>query len=209
MVAALKKSAQKKPKIGLLDHGRRMSLKAFEFADVAEGCIAELARGYIVVGEVPNYFHAMQVAMIMKQLWLFDERTPGIIHTILDGASSKLLMPEWESERHPDIAIYLNAPKGKKDRTLWRRWIPEIVIEVVSPSSGDRDYVEKRDEYWTLGVKEYWIVDAGRKQVLALSRGRSRWTEKFLGPSDACETKLLPGFRLPCKPNFAAGACQP
>ena len=56
---------------------------------------------------------------------------------------------------------------------------------------------QKRDEYWTLGVKEYWIVDAKLKQVLVLRRGRSQWTEKTLGPADTCETKLLPGFKLP------------
>ena len=81
---------------------------------------------------------------------------------------------------------------------MWRTWIPELTIEVVSESSRDRDYTEKRDEYWTLGVKEYWIVDAKLKQALVLRRGRSQWIEKTLGPADSCETKLLPGFKLAC-----------
>jgi hypothetical protein len=50
---------------------------------------------------------------------------------------------------------------GLRNRTLWRSWTPDLVIEVVSESSRDRDYTEKRDEYWSLGVMEYWIVDAG------------------------------------------------
>jgi Uma2 family endonuclease len=117
---------------------------------------------------------------------------------------SKLLIPEWESERHPDIAIYLTRPQGRKDRTIWRRWIPEIAIEIVSPRSGDRDYVEKREEYWTLGVKEYWIVDARRGRVLVLRRGRNQWIEKPLKRDDVLETKLLPGFRIPCNDIFDA-----
>ena len=72
----------------------------------------------------------------------------------------------------------MTARKDRKDRKLWRTWIPDLVIEVVSESSRDRDYTEKRDEYWTLGVKEYWIVDAKLEQVLILRRGRSQWTEK-------------------------------
>jgi hypothetical protein len=32
----------------------------------------------------------------------------------------KLLIPDWESERHPDIAVYLSPPKSRKGRTLWR-----------------------------------------------------------------------------------------
>jgi Uma2 family endonuclease len=90
------------------------------------------------------------------------------------------------------------------DRTMWRTWVPELVIEVVSETSRDRDYTEKRDEYWTLGVKEYWIVDAKLKKVLVLRRGRSQWTEKVLGAGDLCETKLLPGFKLPCGKVFEA-----
>ena len=78
-----------------------------------------------------------------------------------------------------------------------------MIIEVVSESSRDRDYTEKRDEYWSLGVKEYWIVDASMQQVLILRRGKSDWIEKAIGPDGTCETKLLPGFKLPCQAIFA------
>lgn len=194
-----------KKTIGPRHHGRKMSLKAFEFAPVEEGYAAELARGYLVVSEVPNFAHMRRTAFIRKRLDHYDGQNPGAVYEILTSMECKLLIPDWESERHPDIAVYLTAPKGKKDRTMWRTWIPELVIEVVSESSSDRDYTQKRDEYWTLGVKEYWIVDARRQQVLVLRRGRSQWTEKTLGPTDACETKLLPRFKLPCRDVFQAG----
>jgi Uma2 family endonuclease len=193
-----------KSKIGPRQHGRKMSLKAFEFAEVEEGYLYELARGYVVVSEVPNFAHMRQVSLIRTRLGHYHVENPDALYDIVDGASCKFVIPDWESERHPDIAVYLTAPKGKKDRTMWRSWIPELVIEVVSESSRDRDYTEKRDEYWTLGVKEYWIVDAKLQQVLALRRGRSQWTEKTLSPADTCETKLLPGFKLPCKAVFDA-----
>jgi Uma2 family endonuclease len=109
---------------------------------------------------------------------------------------------DWESERHPDIAIYLSRPGGKKDRTVWRTWIPDITIEVVSASSVDRDYVEKREEYWTLGVKEYWIVDAAMGKVTQLRRGKNDWVARELFGDDDVETKILPGFKMPCKAVF-------
>ena len=198
-----------KVKIGPDHHGRRMSLKAFEFAETEEGYLYELQRGYVIVSEVANYFHAMQIIAITAPLWVYRAENPGTIHAILGNMDCKLLIPAWTSERHPDIAVYLTRPKGKKDRTLWRTWIPELTIEVVSESSRDRDYTEKRDEYWTLGVKEYWIVDAKLQQVLVLRRGRSQWTEKTLGPTDACDTKLLPGFTLPCQAIFDAAGEDP
>lgn len=194
-----------KPAIGPRQHGRKMSLRAFEFAQVEEGFVAELSRGYVVVSEVPNFHHMRQASLIRKRLDQYDGNHPGIIYETLVSTEMKLVIPDWESERYPDIAVYLTPPKRKQDRTMWRTWRPELVIEVVSESSSDRDYTQKRDEYWTLGIKEYWIVDAKLKQVLILRRGRSQWTEKTLGPADSCETKLLPGFKLPCAAVFEVG----
>ena len=197
-------TATRKIKIGPQHHGRKMSLKAFEFAKTEDGYHYELSRGFIIVSEVANFYHACVVALIRDILGAYRLAHPDDIKLILNSMETKLVILEWESERHPDIAVYLTRPKGPKDRTMWRTWVPELVMEVISASSDHRDYVEKREEYWTLGVKEYWIVDARREQIAMLRRGRSQWKETILGPADTCETKLLPGFRLPCQPVFDA-----
>jgi Uma2 family endonuclease len=36
---------------------------------------------------------------------------------------------------------------------------PEMTLEVVSPTSGQKDIIELRDRYHTAGVLEYWLVD--------------------------------------------------
>lgn len=56
-----------KGKIGPLDHGRKMTLKAFELAKVEEGWIAELARGYLIVSEVANWDHGPQIIAIKRK----------------------------------------------------------------------------------------------------------------------------------------------
>jgi Uma2 family endonuclease len=193
-----------KTKIGPRHHGRKMSLKAFEFASTEEGRLYELARGYIVVSEVAGFPHMRRVGALRRFLDHYHVEHPERVYQICGTMECKLLIPEWESERHPDIAVYLTPPKNRKGRTMWRTWSPDLVLEVVSESSRDRDYTEKRDEYWTLGVKEYWIVDAKLERIVILKRGRSHWTEKTLGAEDVCETKLLPGFKLSCRVIFEA-----
>lgn len=195
---------RRKTKIGPEDHGRKMSLKDFEFVKTEEGYHFELSRGYITVSEVANYVHAMLVSMIHEALVRYKIEHPERIHMILGSMECKLLVPAFESERHPDLAAYLTKPKGPKNRTMWRRWIPELVIEVVSERSTDRDYVEKREDYWSLGVQEYWIVDDKRDHVVVLRRGKSDWIEKRLTPDSNLTTKLLPGFKLPLRPVFDA-----
>ncbi|HUE16069.1 MAG TPA: Uma2 family endonuclease [Planctomycetaceae bacterium] len=197
-----------KPRIGPLDHGRRMSLKKFEPIAIEEGYIYELARGTIVVSDVPNYPHMMRVAAIRNHLVYYKQANPRSIFQVLGTMECKLLIWDLESERHPDIAVYLVPPSVKKGRQMWTRWVPELVIEVVSLGSVDRDYIEKREEYWALGVKEYWIVDARRQQILVLRRGRSQWIQKELKRGDTLETKLLPGFKLACDEIFDAAGEQ-
>ncbi|MCT4606040.1 MAG: Uma2 family endonuclease [Marinisporobacter sp.] len=43
---------------------------------------------------------------------------------------------------------------------------PTLVVEVVSPSSRSRDYVQKLDLYMRSGVREYWIIDPMQKKIL-------------------------------------------
>jgi len=45
---------------------------------------------------------------------------------------------------------------------------PELVVEIVSPESRQRDYRYKRSEYAANEVPEYWIVDPEQRQVMIL-----------------------------------------
>jgi len=42
---------------------------------------------------------------------------------------------------------------------------PDFVIEVLSPSTANKDRVIKLQKYWGAGVREYWIVDLKRRDV--------------------------------------------
>lgn len=184
------------------DHGRRMSLKDFEPAEWREGVLYELARGVVVVSDVPGFKHLRVVSGIRDQIILYKIQNPGEIYEILGTMECKVLVEDLESERHPDLAIFKKAPPERVK--LWRNWVPEVVIEVVSKSSEDRDYVEKREEYYARGIQEYWIVDPQRHRLLVLKRTKRGWTEHFL-QSGTYQTKLLPGFVLDLARVFAAG----
>ena len=143
-----------KPKLTPADHGRRMSLADFENAQVQEGYRYELSRGVIVVCEIPNPCEGIILDAVRQQFAIYRPTQPGVIKMIASAAGCKILLQQLESERHPDMALYLTQPPSN-DSTAWRSWIPEIVVEVVSPDSFERDYKEKREEYLQFGVREY------------------------------------------------------
>ena len=51
---------------------------------------------------------------------------------------------------------------------------PDMVIEIVSPSSSNHDRVRKFNKYLHAGVREYWIVDPDSKTIVVniLENGR-------------------------------------
>ena len=53
---------------------------------------------------------------------------------------------------------------------------PDIAVEVVSPSSPEKDTVELFAAYFTAGITEYWVVDArdGRSSLTIFTRGEGR-----------------------------------
>lgn len=184
------------------DHGKPMSLDDFAQAEVQEGYLYELSRGVITVSDVPNRPHLIQVREIRQRFSDYRSIYPERIDTIAGSGECKILLSALESERHPDIAIYKFPPLDEDD--LWATWLPDIAIEVVSADSVHRDYVEKREEYLLFGVREYWIVDAARGEMLVLKRRGGKWTEKIVKPPEVYETKLLPGFQPDCGTVFAA-----
>lgn len=194
-------------KLGPRDHGRRMSLAEFEPVKVVPGYHYELSRGVVVVSDVPKPRHLAQFLSIRRQFSAYETAHPDLIYGIMGGGECKVLLEDLQSERHPDMAIYLTPPPDPDDP--WPIWVPEIVIEIVSPGSEARDYVEKREEYLQFGVKDYWAFDVSRKGMLALRRSRGRWVEWTYRPTDVYRTPLLPEFELAIAPIFQAAEAVP
>ena len=191
-------------KIGLKDHGRRMSLEDFDLAEVQEGYIYELGRGVIVVSDVPKRRHLVQVGSARSQFETYKIIHPGRIDTIAGSGECKLLIPPYESERHPDVAVYLLAPTD--DENLWATWIPDLAIEVVSPGSEQRDYEEKPQEYLRFGVREYWILDADKEEMLVHTRSGNKWEKRVIRSGEMYRPRWLPGFEFDCGLVFAAAS---
>jgi Uma2 family endonuclease len=183
------------------DEGRRMTLDEFEHAEAVEGYLYELSRGVTVV-DVPDPTHGLMTDEIRSQLYAYRSAHRDVIRFIAAGSDCKILLTVEQSERHPDVAVYKTArPQGED---FWAHWVPELVIEIVSPSSIHRDYELKPDEYFRFGVSEYWIVDGQREEILVLSRSAGDWKRRTVKPGEKLTTWVLPGLELDIAAIFAA-----
>lgn len=66
--------------------------------------------------------------------------------------------------RSPDIFFLANANLSRLQRTHLKG-PADLVIEIVSADSAQRDRKDKFAEYEQGGVREYWIIDPERKQA--------------------------------------------
>ena len=75
---------------------------------------------------------------------------------------------------------------------------PNLVIEILSPSTSARDKGYKRDLYAKHGVKEYWQVDTDAKliTVLSLNAYGAYDVAAVYGAGQTLTSTLLPGFAL-------------
>jgi len=113
-----------------------------------------------------------------------------MVRRIGGGGEFRLWVPEMTTGRNPDLAIvFRGTPKDDRGRRP-----PRLVAEVVSEGAEDRDYVEKRQDYWAFGIKEYWIVDPTLRQVLVLIRQGDDWVERTFRGEEVIASELLPGF---------------
>src|SRR4051812_39584409 len=180
--------------IGPADHGQPATLEEFIEADFEEGHLYELNRGVIEVTEIPGLNHGRIVRRLAQLFMLYDLAQPGLIEYSAGGGECRLRLPGMVSDRHPDQAIYLDFPPPGD--SPWTRWIPHIVVEVVSEGGEERDHVLKREEYLRIGVREYWIIDPSRRELRVLSREGDVWAEAIFKEGAIYRTPLLPGLEV-------------
>lgn len=64
----------------------------------------------------------------------------------------------------PDL-VFVRADRTQILKERGVEGAPDLVIEVVSPSTAGRDRTLKRERYAAFGVAEYWVVDANTRRV--------------------------------------------
>ena len=154
----------------------------------------ELWNGEIVMSPAPHPDHQRIVRNYFRKLDRFvEEKSLG---EVLFSPCDVVLTQKRVVQ--PDV-LYIS--KARLDIIQnYIAGVPDLVMEVISEGSWQRDRIEKKALYEQFGLPEYWIVDPDSKtiEVFALIKGVLQLHSRAVG-SQTAKSKLLSGFSLTFK----------
>lgn len=130
-----------------------------------DGERAELIDGKIYYMAPPNTRHQRIVSDLHYQIADFIKQHNGECE-VFPAPFAVFLNKDEKNYVEPDISIICD--KNKLDNKGCNG-APDWIIEIVSQSSRQMDYMSKLFKYRTAGVREYWIVDPERQMVTVYS----------------------------------------
>jgi Uma2 family endonuclease len=93
----------------------------------------------------------------------------------------------------PDIVVVCD-PSKLDDRGC--NGAPDLVIEILSPSTSRYDRIVKFQKYREAGVREYWIVDPDEKILTAYILKNGEYVASVYGDTDTAPVAVLPGCKI-------------
>ena len=173
--------------------------KPYTTADVEalpEGRRAELISGDMYMLATPTRIHQKIVANILTRIHNHIEAE----HMPCEAYPAPFAVYIGGTEDHynyvePDISVICDESKLTDKGCAGA---PDWIIEIVSPSSMQRDYISKLSLYEHSGVHEYWIVnpDSQTVRTYLFDAGETAAYTREYSFNDSIPVSVCDGFRI-------------
>lgn len=148
----------------------------------------ELVDGHLVEEEVASWAHELVVSWLIRFLGTWIVPRGGFVL----GSEVKLVITPDRGRKADVLVFFGDRPLPPRNASQSRR-APDIVIEVITPTPRDqrRDRVDKKADYASLGVGQYWLIDPDARTVEILELGPDRRFVEVLAAAEG--THNVPG----------------
>jgi Uma2 family endonuclease len=161
----------------------------------------ELINGRIVMTPPAGWPHGgVEAALVVPLGQYVQSRKLGVVL----GSSAGYDLPSGDTVE-PDVSFiatrrFAAGPKPVAGKFL--RIVPNLVVEILSPTTARKDRIDKKGVYERNGVDEYWIVDPARKQVTVFHRGKRGYGAGTTVTAGAIRSRVLRDIGLSVKDLF-------
>jgi Uma2 family endonuclease len=169
--------------------------KAYSIEDykrLPEGSPYQLIKGELIMTPAPKPIHQIILSNIFERLraWTKTNDLGLVLPAPVDVFADK------ENALQPDI-IFVSKKQMNllKDDGLYG--VPDLVVEILSPSSGYYDLRDKFYVYEEKGVKEYWIVDYNLRELEIYENKDGKFLSYIkLKEKGTATSKVLEGLKI-------------
>lgn len=161
-----------------------------DYMELDDGNRYELIGGELILVPRPRPKHQRVNGKIFNQFENFLKQNPvgEVIQEVDVHLGEEIVAPDllFIAKERLDIVSELNITGA-----------PDLVVEILSPSTAIVDRKKKSKLYLVGGVKEYWLVDADQQlvEVFMAKKNEWRWAGVF-DREDILTTALLPGLEI-------------
>lgn len=178
----------------------KISLREFYHLREKINEIIEFIDGTVYMAPSPSTKHQRISGRLHAKLFNFLEgKECEVFHAPFDIELSKeeleYKLDDKKAVIVPDLTVVCDKSKLGENKFIG---IPELIIEILSPSNQAHDLVTKLNLYMQYGVREYWIVNPmlNSVQIYTLNEEGQYLQMDALKEIGMAASEILKGFRV-------------
>ena len=167
--------------------------------DENDPCIYELINGELIKKSTPKPYHQAISRRLLYSLETFirEKNIGEIFYAPIDVFLTEFTVPQ------PDLVFILKERNDIIDLDNGILGVPDLIVEIISPSSIRLDRVTKKDLYESFGVKEYWAVDPNNTSIEIYTLVENTYKlHLFEAVEGKINSVVLAGFEMDLKDIF-------
>lgn len=177
--------------------GREHRLREKFYADITPDDKWEFIQGEVVMHSPALSRHLVATKQIYDLMSAFVRvHRLGIVH--IEKAMTSFPRNDYE----PDVIFFGLAKAALITPDTLRFPIPDLIVEVVSPSTEARDRGVKFEDYALHGVAEYWIIDPDAETVELHRLDDDHYPAVPRQRDGELVSDVIPGFAIPVRAVF-------
>jgi Uma2 family endonuclease len=154
----------------------------------------EVIRGVLYVAASPNYDHQYTVTQLTAQLLRFVQANG--LGVVLAGPFDVILPEGIATPVEPDLLFIRKENQPRRGDANFRG-VPDLLVEVLSPSNRHYDRKTKFAAYRDAGVQEFWLADPLVRSVVIYGWRDGAFVEVERGGiGDEVGSTVVSGFRV-------------
>lgn len=168
-----------------------------DYAALPENAPFELINGKLTFMASPNSTH-QNISMNLSALLHFYVKKNQLGKVF---AAPMDVYFDKTNVYQPDVLFI--SEKRKNIIGKFIQGAPELIVEIVSPSSQNKDELEKLTAYGKFGVQEYWLIHPEKRTIQMFSnKGKEMKKIETLRGKAVLKSKVVTGFEVKLKEIF-------